>query len=209
MGCRWTTPRTPCGSFLCPQSVENVRPRIHRGLTWTDGPTTAPPVDTIGTTSWSPGCGRQKVTESVESGRNPARIRTDGAEGMTSERRRAASESGRGVPRRGPERRRGGCPAALPGAWDEARTRVGRRRRGWRKLSKALGRPRRRGRTRGERRPGDVGSRATGTPAGTPTGRRERRHRGRPGRRGEAEGARGSVSRGRLGRREAASVSRS
>lgn len=127
VGCRWTTPRTPCGSFLCPQSVESVHPRIHRGLTWPDGPTTAPPVDTIGTTSRSPGCGRQKVPESVESGRNPARIRTDGAEGMTSERRRAATESGRGVPRRVPERRSGGCRAALPGAWGEAGTRVGRR----------------------------------------------------------------------------------
>ncbi len=141
VGCRWTTPRTPCGSFLCPQSVESVHPRIHRGLTWPDGPTTAPPVDTIGTTSRSPGCGRQKVTESVEGGRNPARIRTDGAEGMTSERRRAASESGRGVPRRAPERRSGGCRAALPGVWGGAPggvggagTRVGRSRRGSRNV---------------------------------------------------------------------------
>lgn len=168
MGCRWTTPRTPCGSFLCPQSVESVHPRIHRGLTWPDGPTTAPPVDTIGTTSRSPGCGRQKVPESVESGRNPARIRTDGAEGMTSERRRAATESGRGVPRRVPERRSGGCRAALPGAWGEAGTRVGRSRRGSRNISKALGRPRGSGAdARGVAAWVDMGSRATGTPAGT------------------------------------------
>lgn len=76
VGRRWTTSCTPCGSFLRPQSVESLRPRIHRGLTWSDGLSTAAPVDTIGTTSRSPGCGRQKVTESVESGRNPARIRT-------------------------------------------------------------------------------------------------------------------------------------
>jgi hypothetical protein len=76
VGRRWTTSCTPCGSFLRPQSVESLRPRIHRGLTWSDGLSTVAPVDTIGTTSRSPGCGRQKVTESVESGRNPARIRT-------------------------------------------------------------------------------------------------------------------------------------
>jgi hypothetical protein len=76
VGHRWTTSCTPCGSFLRPQSVESVRPRIHRGLTWPDGLSTAHPVDTIGTTSRSPGCGRQKVTKSVESGRNQARIRT-------------------------------------------------------------------------------------------------------------------------------------
>lgn len=78
VGCRWTTPCTACGSFLCPQPVEILRPRIHSQVTWSDGPAPAAPVDTVWTTSQSPGCGREKVTESVESGRNPAVNRTTG-----------------------------------------------------------------------------------------------------------------------------------
>ncbi|TQJ54260.1 hypothetical protein FBY34_2027 [Streptomyces sp. SLBN-115] len=78
VGCRWTTPCTACGSFFCPQPVEILRPRIHSQVTWSDGPASTAPVDTVWTTSQSPGCGREKVTESVESGRNPAVNRTTG-----------------------------------------------------------------------------------------------------------------------------------
>jgi hypothetical protein len=118
VGRRWTTSCTPCGSFLRPQSVESLHPRIHRGLTWSDGLSTVTPVDTIGTTSRSPGCGRQKVTESVESGRNPARIRTADVVPVAVKRGPTASEqapealgaplgpglrSSRGPSERGPE----------------------------------------------------------------------------------------------------------
>ncbi|CAM5738946.1 hypothetical protein SAFG77S_01381 [Streptomyces afghaniensis] len=83
VGCRWTTRCTACGSPRCPQSVEILRPRIHMPLSWSDGPSTAASVDTVWTTSQSPGCGREKVAESVESGRNPAGIRTAGDREMT------------------------------------------------------------------------------------------------------------------------------
>lgn len=76
VGCRWTTSCTGCGTFLCPQPVEILRPRIHRQVTCPDRPAPRAPVDTVWTTSQSPGCGREKVTESVESGRNPAGNRT-------------------------------------------------------------------------------------------------------------------------------------
>lgn len=95
VGCRWTTPCTACGSFLCPQAVEILRPRIHRQVTCSDRPAPRTPVDTVWTTSRSPGCGREKVTESVESGRNPALNRTPG------ERRATATHRGPGRVRPG------------------------------------------------------------------------------------------------------------
>lgn len=76
VGCPWTTPCTGCGSFCCPQPVEITRPRIHNRLTWLDPPSPGSPVDGVGTTSQSPGCGREKVAESVERGRNQAINRT-------------------------------------------------------------------------------------------------------------------------------------
>lgn len=78
VGCRWTTSCTGCGPPPCPQSVEILRPRIHNRLTWSDRLSTGIPVDTIWTTPRSPGCGGEKVAESVESGRNPAGNRTPG-----------------------------------------------------------------------------------------------------------------------------------
>ena len=76
VGCRWTTSSTAWGSSLCPQTVEIFRPRIHNRLTCSDRLSLAASVDGIWITSQSPGCGRKKVTTSVEEGRNPAGIRT-------------------------------------------------------------------------------------------------------------------------------------
>lgn len=78
VGRRWTTFCTPCGSFRRPQSVEIVRPRIHNRLTWSDALSAAHPVDTIWTTSQSPGCGRKKVPKSVEGGRNQGAYSNNG-----------------------------------------------------------------------------------------------------------------------------------
>lgn len=94
VGHRWTTSRTACGSFLCPQAVESLCPRIHRRLTWSDGLSTVLPVEKIWTTSQSPGCGRKKVTTSVESGRNPAPIRTAGVGSVAVKTGREPSERG-------------------------------------------------------------------------------------------------------------------
>ena len=93
VGCRWTTSSPACGSRICPQPVDIFCPRIHNHLTWSDGPSPVAPVDTIWTTSQSPGCGRKKVTESVEGGRNPAGIRTAGARSAGLKRRRASGGS--------------------------------------------------------------------------------------------------------------------
>jgi hypothetical protein len=78
VGCRWTTSCTACGSPLCPQSVEISCPPIHNRMTCLDGFPVAAAVDTFWTTPQSPGCGRKKLTESVESSRNPAGNRTRG-----------------------------------------------------------------------------------------------------------------------------------
>jgi hypothetical protein len=91
VGCRWTTSSPACGSRICPQPVEIFRPRIHNHLTWSDGLSPAAPVDTIWTTSQSPGCGRKKVAESVEGGRNSAGIRTAGGRRGGAEGRRTSS----------------------------------------------------------------------------------------------------------------------
>ncbi len=101
VGRRWTTPCTPCGSFLRPQSVESGRPRIHKRLTWSDGHSTAPPVDTVWTTSQSPGCGRQKVTESVEGGRNRAPNRTADVVPVATHTGRTTLRGGAGASRSG------------------------------------------------------------------------------------------------------------
>jgi hypothetical protein len=78
VGCRWTTPSPACGSRIRPQPVDIFRPRIHNHLTWSDRLAPTAPVDTVWTTSRSPGCGREKVPKSVEGGRNPGGIRTPG-----------------------------------------------------------------------------------------------------------------------------------
>ena len=112
VGRRWTTPSTVCGSLLRPQPVEIFRPRIHRRMTWPDDLSTARPVDTICITSRSPGCGREKVPESVEEGRNVAGNRThdDGtatawAAPQRSESRREAGGNGPGDVWKRPESR--------------------------------------------------------------------------------------------------------
>ena len=61
-------------------------------------------MDTVWTTSQSPGCGREKVTESVEGGRNAAGIRTPDDGPATDETSRndegALGNSSRGRPQR-------------------------------------------------------------------------------------------------------------
>lgn len=119
VGCRWTTSCTACGSICYPQAVEILRPRIHSQVTWSDGPAPGAPVDTVWTTSQSPGCGREKVTESVESGRNPAVNRTPGerwttAAGRGSARIRRRIDAVRGSDRPGSPRDRGGSASGTP-----------------------------------------------------------------------------------------------
>ena len=163
---------TACGSFLRPQAVDNGCPQIHSRLTWPDRPSRQPPVDTIWTTSQSPGCGREKVPESVEEGRNPACNRTAGELRATSvrpprgpHRARTSLEDPCGGPRRpsaGPPTglpsavyrsppgppvgfsRRPRAPAsrAVGGPWRACRRRAGKRRRASREHLR--GRPRRR-----------------------------------------------------------------
>lgn len=124
VGCRWTTSSPACGSRFCPQPVEIFCPRIHKHLTWSDRPSPAAPVDTIWTTSQSPGCGRKKVTKSVEGSRNPAGIRTAGggraggrgqrtSSGAAVEGLRIGSEGLRSASRRATE----GLGSALERAW--------------------------------------------------------------------------------------------
>lgn len=112
VGHRWTTPCTGCGSPRCPQSVEIVRPRFHRPLSWAEARGEAALWTQFGTTPQSPGCGRKKVTESVESGRNQAGNRTPDGE--------RPYPRGRGRPhgrwRGRPHRRRHGRPTAGAGA---------------------------------------------------------------------------------------------
>jgi hypothetical protein len=81
VGSPWTTRCTACGSPLCPQSVEIVCPPIHSRLSWSDGRSPGCAVDRIGTTSRSPACGREKVTESVDGSRNPGPESNTGARG--------------------------------------------------------------------------------------------------------------------------------
>lgn len=78
VGCRWTSSSPACGSRIRPQPVDIFRPRIHKHLTWSDDLAATAPVDTVWTTSRSPGCGRKKVHKSVEGGRNLGGIRTAG-----------------------------------------------------------------------------------------------------------------------------------
>lgn len=83
VGRRWTTRRPRCRSSRCPQPVEILRPRFHRPLSWAEAPSSASLWTQFGTTPQSPGCGRKKVTESVESGRNQAANRTQDDEQKT------------------------------------------------------------------------------------------------------------------------------
>lgn len=62
-------------------------------------------MDTVWTTSQSPGCGREKVTESVEGGRNAAANRTPGYGGM--------KPGAAAVHRRAPSGTRPGAPSAM------------------------------------------------------------------------------------------------
>lgn len=89
VGCRWKTLSTACGSPFRPQPVEIACPRIHNRLTWPDSAPSGSPVDRIGTTSRSPGCGREKLAESVEEGRNPV---PDGNSGRDLEDDRATGD---------------------------------------------------------------------------------------------------------------------
>ncbi|MDQ0788052.1 hypothetical protein QFZ64_003549 [Streptomyces sp. B3I8] len=97
VGFPWTTVSTACGLPLCPQPVDILRPRIHRVLTCGDPLRAGSPVDTVGTTSRSPGCGRKKPAQSVEEGRNPRpNSNTGGAAGGVGASTGGASGRGRG-----------------------------------------------------------------------------------------------------------------
>ncbi len=144
VGGRWTTSCTGCGTSRFPQPVEIVRPRFHSPLSWAVGLEPASLWTQFGTTPQSPGCGRKKVTESVESGRNQASNRTPDGRGGTAHRAERGTGDGREERRRGfggafgglrGARRRvvagvgrasGGRRAALgqPGSWSSDRARL-------------------------------------------------------------------------------------
>jgi len=182
VGRPWTTLRTAPGSLLRPQAVESLHPRIHRQLTWPDGLSTVLPVETIWTTSQSPGCGRKKVTTSVERGRNPARIRTADV-GPVAPRTVA---NGVGAARNGvPEPSGGGCGAVS----GRSRTSQG--------AVEAV-----------EEHPDERAEESAGKP-GSGEGRAVERAEGPAETPGNGEGRPGTVSLGALGRVRPAAVSRS
>ncbi len=134
VGYRWTTRGPAWGRRSYPQSVEDLRPRFHRPLSWADVQEPACLWTQFGTTSQSPVCGRKKVAESVEEGRNQAgnRTRDDGEEtahspasGAPAARKGRRRAVWRSSERAGAGRRSG---ARLP----KGRPRAGRRRAGGR-----------------------------------------------------------------------------